>query len=351
MKSFFFYKPFLYLLLFLFAEKVLLIPAVRERFTVASGVDFDVHAIEGEEELSRKDQKQIWVFGTSRSVPFGRTPSVRDIQETPGLNQEQREQLERHRIYSFSLSASIPVVFLHHYLYLREKGYRPDLVWIEVSSFAFNENYSLRRSYIGEVSPDAFIMRHLDRYPPRFLKEWLTARLFVGSIFPPTVQDDSTRFMNKAFNPLAVTRTSMYRPVARTLRLEKDRSAEEFPDLSSDSNYRALLQRVYGEWLFSDYTADAMALDSLDYLIAELEKDGIPFVLWTPPVHQNFTRIEQESGVERPFTSIVNRLRKGDRRYVRISTDSMQCRLFTDESHLADVCYTELAAILIDSSK
>lgn len=350
MRAYYFYKPFAYLFLFLIVEKVLLIPVVRDRFTMASGIDFDVHAIEGEEELSRKDQKQIWVFGTSRSVAFARAPTVLDISEAPELSNEQRQQLARYRIYSFSMFAAVPAVYLHHYLYLRERGYRPDLVWIEVSAFAFNKNYSLRNNFIAEVSPDAFILQHLNQYPPRFLQEWLMSRLFVGSVFPPVLRDERTRSLHEALNPLSYSGISLNRPTSRTTEREKDRSITEFPDMSSSPEYRLMLQYIYGEGFLRDYAVDRTAVDSLEFLIAELEREGIPFVLWTPPVHPSMTQLEREYGVDEPFVSVVDHLKRSHRPYIHVKADEMNCRLFSDESHLAEICFAELAARLLSFS-
>lgn len=318
------YRPYLYLLLFLLVDKLLLVPAIRERFTLSSGMIFDVHQIADEQEFGREDRFQVWAFGTSRSLSFARLTDGASVDGRPVA------------VHTLAYAGAVPSVYLHQYLYLRDRGYRPDAVWIEVSAFAVNRNYALRGPFLYESAPDRFILYHLMSYPPSFLAAWARGRLFYGSVYPPGFYGDRERGLVQILNPLKWED----RVDAPTF------TSEQLAEKHDNDAYRLFFREVYIEGHLDDFELDPVAIDSLKYLIDHLRRDGVPYVAWQPPVHETLSRLYAEAGVHPSFDSLLQR--------PQVHYDpaiGVGCDRFRDESHLAIECYPLMARQLLNSTR
>ena len=338
-------------MLLVIADKALLIPQIRDRYTTATPIDYNILSIENEASLNDHHQKQVWAFGTSRTIPFSNVPTTADIENDTFIDHDDRIQLRQYRINAFALPGSVPIAYLHHYLYLKSKGYKPDLVWIEVSPFVLNRNYLSRRDHLTFLAPDTFIIRHWAEYPVNFLSEWTISQIIKGSVFPPTLNRPGMLSLAKLSNPLLTHRLTTNRPSTRTHHSGSDRGITNFGDPSKPGDYRNTLLSTHVQGFLNDYTIDTMAMDCLKTLMADLTAENIPFLLWVPPVHPNLTYLDNEFQIKKPFTKALQQLTTNGQPLIQISINSMNCQLFRDESHLSPYCYTELAAKLLSASK
>lgn len=352
MKTWWYYKPLLFVLLLLIADKVLLIPFVYERVTLRVNPDFDVLHFENELYLSDTKALDVWAFGTSRTRPFDFTPSSADIAASEFLTEAEKEHLRNYRIIPFHLPANLITAYLYQYNYARSKGYKPDAVLIEVSALSMNRNYTGRNTYIHEIAPDSFIVRHLQSFPISFLAEWARGKLLVGSVFPPGLYLDINKPLIRHAHPLQGLKQSFQRPDSLTKLTSKDRAEDDYPDLQSVPVYRIFLDMTVQPFV-GNFEIDDVAVDSLMHLLEALDSEGIPYILWNPPIHRNMLILQEEKGVnlaQKRFFEWLKK-RKPDVRIVDFIAEDrhlQRCRYFTDESHLAPYCYTELAARLTE---
>lgn len=352
MKTWWYYKPLLFVLLILIADKVLLIPFVYERVTLRVNPDFDVLNFENEQYLSDTKAVDVWAFGTSRTRPFAFTPSSTDIAASEFLTEAEKERLRNYRIIPFHLPGNVATAYLYHYNYARSKGYKPDAVLIDVSALIMNRNYPGRNTYIHDIAPDSFIVRHPQSFPISFLAEWARGKLLVGSVFPPGLYPGIDKPLMRHENPLQGLKQRFQRPDSLTELSSKDRAEDAFPDLQSAPLYKVFVEmNVLG--FVGNFEIDDVAVDSLMHLLEALDREGIPYILWNPPIHRNMLILQDEKGInlaQKRFFEWLKK-RKPDVRIVDFIADDrhlQRCRYFTDESHLAGYCYTELAARLTE---
>lgn len=308
-------RPFAYLLLLFIVDKLLLLPAIRQTVTLNPGLSYDLHDRPEMQIKSDRSRLQIWAFGSSRTVPFRRTSSATGSQ-----------------LHVFAIPGSVPTVYLHQFLFLRESGERPDVVFIELSPFSVNRNYALRDAFLYETAPDAFIARHLTHYPFEYLQFWAGSRAFVSSVYPPGIYSAEQRALVQFLNPLENEGGSG--PAL---------TGKDIEERHSDENYVSLFRKVYLTGHLQNYSIDPVARRSLEALIQEIEREGIPYVIWNPPVHSRLLELYEEAGASGDFDGLLASLSS----HGINMQEEIICATYSDESHLADECYAEIERLLL----
>lgn len=370
-----FWRPIICLCLFLLVDKLLFIPELRSRLTLAPNLSFDlfdqVDSIVNQQTDQNSKQKlnqnqpneSVWIFGTSRSIAF------KSIDKRP---------------YVFALPASVPTVYLHQYLYLRKFSSRPDIVFIEVSQFALNRNYSLRSAFLYETAPNLFILRNLQSYPISYLSEWFMSLVVVSSVYPIGFYSEQEKTLVEFLNPLnqksendqfnnnqsksarsknIQSKDIQSRDIQSNLKSNnksnsltnvnesKYRTNQELLKAQSDIEYKKFFRSIYVDGQLKNYTIDTVAIDSLNRLIEQLKKDKVNVVLFTPPVHQSITKLYQELEINKPFYKAVENISIRNRvPYIPINENSLSCQLYKDEAHFADVCYHEIFDQIVEQA-
>lgn len=354
MKSWWHYKIYLLVLLFFAADKLLLLPGIRERLTIRPDRPSDILKFEHEEALTQPGQKHVWFFGTSRTRPFGQVPSEKDIEAAPGLSEADRSLLRGFRFHSFGLLGARATVFRHQYLYLRERGYRPDRVLVELSGMSLNRSDPGRKYYDFQYSPDSFIVTHLHRYGWVFLSEYITSKAFVSALYPIRFQSDKERRDLSLMNSQFDNRMNLAGDPALHKRGEKDRDELAFPDPARDPIFARYLQMFADSQMLATFAIDPVETENLEALLRDVSADGIPVSLWRPRVHPSFHALEEKTGAAGRYDRYVDDLR---RRFPQVPYLDLQkerlteCPLFSDPNHVSAYCYTWLALRLLRFSE
>lgn len=352
MKNLWYYKPFFLLFILFLADKVLLIPAVSQRFTVMMPFDGSLLSMEGLTRLNEQGVRHVWVFGTSTSGPMQFVPyKPEDVSKVNFLSTEERRFLESQRLHTFWGVGATPSASLHRYLYLREQGYKPDLVLLELSWVGLNVGNQGRNAYNLQFSPDTLILRNLGKYDRGFLLEWAKYKAFIGSAFPLTfAEEKSSRDLlrsldleDQMFN-IDLSEQGQYVPVHST-----DRPADAFPDPATAPGYLSLLE-FYLSYSPGSFQLDPVATGQYEALIDTLLKEGVPVIVWIPRMHRNVWYLLRRDGIEASINSYRDSLK---RKYpglifVDFGDEKMfQCNYYRDEMHLAGGCYPELVARIL----
>ncbi|MBW7858019.1 MAG: DUF1574 family protein [Leptonema sp. (in: Bacteria)] len=331
-----FWRPIICLCFLLLVDKLLLLPELHSRLTLAPNLSFDLFdqvdsVVNRQTDQNIKDLGQltqptnsVWIFGTSRSVAF------KSLDKRPNV---------------FALPASVPTVYLHQYLYLRNLGWRPGIAFIEVSPYELNQNYSLRSAFLYETAPNLFILKNIGSYPVSYITKWLMSHVMVSSVYPVKFYSKQEKALVEFLNPLNQKSTA----ALSNPKEYKYRTSQELVKAQSDTQYQKFFRSVYIEGQLKDYTVDAVAIDSLQSLIDALKQDSVPIVLFTPPVHQSITKLHQELKVDKLFYKVTESISKRNGvPYISIDEKSLSCQLYKDEAHFADVCYDEIFKQIVE---
>ena len=355
MKTWWHYKPILFLSLLLIADKILLIPYVSDNFTLRLRPNFDILAFENIEYLANSPKTDVWMFGSSRTEPFRTTPSPVDVKLFPYINQEDRKRLNQYRFIPLTLPGNVPVSFLYHYNYLRLKNYKPDLVFIELSIAFFRVTTTGKSSYFFDLAPDRFIIKNLHRFPKSYIFEWLTSKLLLGTAYPPGFYKDLDLQNIRATHPLNFFKQE-FLASNRLTRIgdnDTDALASQYPDLEKWPEYKkGLFQRELGG-MSGQFQIDSVTIAILDKLLTQLDNDNITYILWVPPLHKNLSILQDEINAPGFQRELLMYLKTRHPRLQVIDFNEnneykLNCQYFWNEGHLSRYCYTELAARLTE---
>lgn len=354
MKHWWHYKIYILVLLFFAADKLLLLPGVSKMVIVRPDRPSNILAFDHEEVLAQAGRRHVWFLGTSRTVPFAFAPSDKDIEASPGLSNSDRAFLKTFHIHSFGLMGARATVFRHQVLYLRERGYRPDRIFIELSGMSLNRSDPGRKYYDFQYSPDAFIISHMHRYGRAFLSEYIISKAFVSGLYPIRFQSEKDRNDLAIMNKQLATRIDLVGDGQLHTRQGNDRDEAAFPNPSLDPIFASYLQFYADSQMLSTFAIDPVEVENLEALIQDLQAEQIPIVLWRPRVHPHFHAKEQSTGAAQKYQAYMEELRK---RFPRIPYLDLQqggplsCPFFSDPNHVSSFCYTPLALQLLRFSE
>lgn len=156
----------------------------------------------------------------------------------------------------------------------------------------------------------------------------------------------------RSVHPLRGFKMQFRRPMGLSKLGPKDRKERAYPDLQTMPLYRSFFE-AQAKQLVGDFELDDVSVDSLLFLIEDLEREKIPYLLWNPRVQRNLLILMDEKGdsvAQKRFFAWLKQQKPGITIVDFNGADRhlLHCDHFRDESHLADYCYAELASRLTE---
>lgn len=324
-------KPILLVLFFLLADKVMLIPWVYNRYTNYVEKPLDITQINGTDALKNSKLPSVWAFGTSRSIPFKEYPEIENLK-----NEDEAQ------IYVIGSYGYVIAPYLTQYLVLRDLGYKPDYVFIEVSSFEFNKNNGLVPILNFNGVPAYTMLKQWKQrslqYQYQYWLQWLIVGIRRQIVLSPDIGIRLSSFANPIWNHKIDLTIKKYEE--RFLYSSvKEEGIIENPEIT----------KLVTMDLFNRYSIDTVAESELKALINLLKEDNIPYVLWRPVSHSTFYEFENLPSIEGEYRKMMQRiLKETDSQFVDFQAMGgvPDCDLWSDPVHVANQCYPIINRIL-----
>jgi len=338
------YKPILYILLFLLADKLLLVPQIEDMFTTYVDKGMDVSIIEGIESITDVSRPVVWAFGTSRSIPFRKFPEIRAV------NDDGLKSTVYGRLFAVASYGYVPSVYVTEYLALRDAGLKPDAVFIEVSPFSFNQSSGLNQTLNFKSLPFRKFYRNIFFRSGLYVYEFTMTKLLSGRLRHFTFSPDQSIKVNDWIQPIWYQHRANVTPDVNPPNVGLPVS--HWPSLDSSTQLSLL-------GMLGDYKIDPIGEAELRQMLKLLRAESIPVVLWRPAVHPLAAEYYESLNIERPFNAMIDRARQVSFfdsikvPYVDFHTMGgvPDCSLFYDPVHVADECYPTIERILWQTLK
>ncbi|XDD49421.1 DUF1574 family protein [Leptospira sp. WS92.C1] len=355
---------FLFLLFFAF-DKIVMIPDVRHSITsVLPGNPYveTLSDMEPKHLESKSGKKTLWNFGTSRSFGFS-MPVEKNIAVDPFLNSEQRELLGKYDVHAFAAVGSNPSIYFTRFSQLLDRGYVPDLLTIELSSFSFNRNSRYTQSAIVEGIPLLFALKHLNEIPGKITYEIAVSRLFASYRYKLSLSTMKKKLSGKdQENPLfkqfggltteVIMNTIEDASKEKVNRVYTEKDFNDFPEDFQFTNEAEryvkydLAAKVLDKEFYTSYSFNEDMIVFLRNMIVKAKSKNIPIVLWIPRAHPELHKIYQKYDLDRVFNDRIYDIAT-EYNVPLVDLDKKnptKCKYFQDISHVSLRCFDEIIA-------
>ncbi|MCG6167129.1 DUF1574 domain-containing protein [Leptospira sp. FAT2] len=356
---------FLFLLFFAF-DKIVMIPAVRHSITSALPGNPYVETLEDLEPKhldSKSGRKTLWNFGTSRSFGFYSMPVEKNTAVDPFLNSEQKKLLGEYDVFAFATVGSNPSIYFTRFSQLLDRGYTPDLVTIELSSFSFNTNSRYTQSAIVEGIPLLFTFAHFEELPGKIIYDIWVSRLFASYRYKLSLSTMKKKLFGKdQENPLlkqfgGLTTEAFMNTIeeARKEKIDRVYTEKDFNDFPENFQFANeaeryvrydLASKVLDKEFYSNYSFNEDMILFLRNMIIKAKSKNIPVVLWIPRAHPELHKVYQKYDLDRVFSDRINVI-ASEYNVPLVNLDkknSTECKYFQDISHASLRCFDEIIA-------
>lgn len=357
-------KYYLLLLVVFTVDKVALIPTVKLNFTNAAAANPYEETLEDHTPPSvEKKDNTVWVFGSSRSMPFLRFPVNSQTKVDPYLSESEKDAVSQSNFLAFTYSAANPYLYLTRLHQLLDRGLKPDLIAIELSPSALNRNRSINNVINMEGIPLSTAMQHPNSYPYEMRKDILLSRLFATYRYKTDFVALLTwRPRKEAQMFEKVGGTDGFQAQESQLREKVDRvfrddEWDDLPLVGGDSAMRAqrfeLFTHFHEELYFSGWQLDPALIDAIVTMTRIGQEHGIPVVVYKPALYPTMNALKTKYGFETEILPmLLARMKPYSATYIDLNVPgTMKCRYYTDASHLSARCFTELSARLLEAGK
>lgn len=359
------YLKYYLLLLVIFAvDKVALIPTVKLNFTNAAAVNPYEETLEDHDppSLPEKD-RTVWVFGSSRSMPFLRFPVDRQTRVDPYLTNQEKEAVLNANFLALTYSAANPYLFLTRLHQLLDRGLRPDLIAIELSPSALNRNRSINNVINMEGVPLLTALRHPDSYPYEMLKDIVISRLFATYRYKTdfigllTWRPRKEAQMFENIGGADAFQEQAHQIKKRVDRVFGDDEWNDLPLIGGDPALREqrleLFTQFHERLYFSNWQLDPALIDAIVTMTRIAQEHNIPVVVFKPSLYPAMNALKTKYGYETEILPVLlSRMEPYGAIYVDMNDPGiMKCQFYTDASHLSPRCFTELSARLLETAR
>jgi len=357
-------KYYLLLLVVFTVDKVALIPTVKLNFTNAAAANPYEETLEDHTPPSfEKNENTVWIFGSSRSMPFLRFPVNSQTRVDPYLSEREREGVLHSNFLAFTYSAANPYLYLTRLHQLLDRGLKPDLIAIELSPSALNRNRSINNVINMEGIPLSTAMQHPDSYPYEMRKDILLSRLFATYRYKTdfvallTWRPRKEAQMFEKVGGADVFQAHENQLRDRVDRVIRDDEWNDLPLVGGDSAMRAqrfeLFTHFHEELYFSGWQLDPALIDAIVTMTRIGQANGIPVVIYKPALYPTMNALKSKYGFETEILPmLLSRMKPYGAVYIDMNDPGMmKCRYYTDASHLSARCFTELSARLLEAGK
>ncbi|KAA1292742.1 DUF1574 family protein [Leptospira interrogans] len=359
---------FLFLLFFAF-DKVLLISEVRHSITsVLPGNPYieTLSDFEPKELEIKSKKKSLWNFGSSRSFGFYQLPVDQNTAVDPFLTSSQKSILGEYDVFAFATVGSNPAIYFTRFSQLLDRGYRPDLLTIELSSFSFNTNGRYTQSTIVEGIPLEFTIKHFNELPWDVIYDIWVSRLFTSYRYKLSMSvikkklagTDKENPLFKQFGILTNETITKQLEAMRKGKVNRVYTQADFRDFPEDVTFSNeaetyvrydLAAKVLDKEFYVNYSFNEDMFLFLKNMILKARTKNIPVVLWIPRAHPELHKVYQKYNLDRVFGSRM-RTMASELNVPLIDLDQktpIQCKYYQDISHISLRCFDEIIFQLI----
>ena len=368
------YTLILYFLLFFAADKLILIPEVKYKLTeTLPGTPYietlDNLPVEFFKTEDYKNKKKVWLFGSSRSLWFYKLPVEENTKRDPYLDAGAKQALSNYNIVPFATPGSTPSIYYVRLYQLLESGYRPDLIALEISIYAFNRQNRFVNSSKIEGIPLMFTLKHSNELPSEYVSDIITSRIFATTRYKVTVTAIKKNLLG--------LRKSAQNPLMENLFKS---SADPFQELFEKMTGEERVNRVYTDLDYNDFKGDAVFTDPreklmkiqlplpilkkefftnyeynedmilfLELISRKARSENIPVVFWIQKEHPEMQKIIGEDNMDQKW---FNRIKNISNQYeipIMNFNDKgvLKCDHYGDVFHASGRCITEMSWNLI----
>ncbi|MDH5655137.1 MAG: DUF1574 domain-containing protein, partial [Spirochaetia bacterium] len=181
-----------YFILFFLLDKLILLPIFKFNITETLPGTPYLETLENKEPErfhtdDYKNHKKVWLFGSSRSLWYYVLPVPKNTLADPFLDRHAKEKLNQYHFVPFASPGSNTSIYYVRLNQLLERGYKPDLIALELSIYAFNHNNRFVHSSKIEGFPLMFTLKHSNEMPFEFSRDIITSRIFATTRYKITV--------------------------------------------------------------------------------------------------------------------------------------------------------------------
>lgn len=369
------YKIQIFFFLILIFDKILLIPQVREFATSSFKANPYVETLEDLEPKQleaanvRKDA-MVWSFGTSRSFMFYAVPNPAETAADRFTSPEEKQLLNSYDYFNFAAPGSNPALAYTRFTQLIDRGFKPKIAVVEISTFGFNENNRYNGIVRLEGIPLSFVLKNIREIPWDYAYDTIISRMFLmyrykisfstlirnlkGEINSEDVllevMSGKGNFFTKAFEDASSQRISRVIP---------ESEFADFPGnkiFSDPAEYYSKLEMpasVLEKEFFAGFKVDAALLQYLNQMIRKAKTNQIQLVFWIPKIHPRLQEIDKKYSTESLVIQKVLKLAKSENIPIIDfrKKETLDCDYFQDISHLSGRCYTEMMAKILEENQ
>lgn len=306
-------------------------------------------AVELAEYLRRPDRRRVMVvFGNSRTLPFN--------------NAAIQERHPDWTLFNFSVPGGTSDYFYYMMLKFQKMGIRPDSIYFAVTPQGFNDasRVEMDESMVNGL-PVAFVLREFAHFRLDDLTNYFAKKLFWSYRYRPIPTLITQRMRNNSAEAKGLA--EFIQNSERALR----RNRGSVPASNEEPRTDPALMRRHAESIWSDFFVPFRYSKNQHYFtersLAISKEMGIPAALLWARVSPDLRRMKNEIavGVDQngaPATVRELWLPEMERlsgQYGATILDmnygeSLSCDTFYDASHMAGICFGELADYLIQKS-
>ncbi|AVV50588.1 DUF1574 family protein [Leptospira santarosai] len=368
------YKIQIFFILLLFFDKILLIPQAREFASSTLKANPYVETLEDFEPKqletghTRKDS-MVWSFGTSRSFMFYAVPNPAETAVDRFTSSEEKQLLNSYDYFNFAAPGSNPALAYTRFSQLIDRGYKPKIIVVEISTFGFNENNRYNGIVRLEGIPLPFVLKNIQEIPWDYTYDIIVSRMFSmyrykisfstlirnlkGEVNSEAVlleiMSGKGNFFTKAFENANSQRVSRIIPEAEYSDFSGNKT---FSDPTEYYSKLEMPASVLEKEFFAGFKVDNALFLYLTQIIRKAKFNSIQLVFWIPKIHPRLQEVDRKYSTESLVIQKISELAKQENIPIVDfrKKEILDCDYFQDISHLSGRCYTKMMAKILKTN-
>ncbi len=331
----------LFLSIFTF-DKLFSIPFIQNYFTIVSPISFfesiKNNILVNEEKLKlaiQSKKKIVFIFGSSTSYGFyfNESDYFNSILQK-NLDLKNKKNLNQFEIFNFSYAGATVISHLVRLEQILERGYKPDLILLELAASSFNTNNSFYEAEISESLTFSFILKNFSWIPKEHISKNFLKKFFLLSKLK---LDFSMTNQKQIFN--------QYRMVMN-LGLKIKKIPESFEVGEEKLGFYLSNQYMIQNFKenFKNFKVSPEMILYFHKIIELINKNQIPVFYFHTAVHPLVNEVIQETSIPTEWKSFLEKEKL--KNFYDLNQDKF-CTNFMDPLHMGIPCYIKMYPILI----
>ncbi|TGK00795.1 DUF1574 domain-containing protein [Leptospira semungkisensis] len=366
-KFFIFIIPALALFSYILADKILVLDSVRTTLASYRPYDAAFSSLIQNEDLTEleyiKSKKIFLAAGTSRTMNFSGYPNLGYTLKDPFLTPEGRETLKDWEGISIGMQgASMSLIYVR-LLQAIEKGWKPDLVLVEVTRDSFSDRRKFKEFLKQNVIPLEYGFSHWRELGWENVWDITYPRIFLAYKYRFSPKNLVTYIKGDDLGWGALVMEEMERGSMGGTKhsfSKKHREEIENHKFEDHNNPDASLGEIYSnqfvkrrelaeeEQAGQPFRVDQSEYEALVKIIRLLQDKKIPALYWSAKLHTILQGFANDEASQREVqTKIIDTILRSGETYLDANQFPMKCNYYQDANHLSERCYTELASFLL----